>query len=410
MTEPQWNPAAGDDPPGGPHGTPPPPWNPAGGGNPPGGPSGEGCPPGGPAGEGYPPHGTPPGGEGHPPHGTPPQPWNQPGPPPEGRQWPPPGGPGWPPPGGPYQWQPPPAPQPWTAPPPTGTRYDRLARTALHRWWRPVVGTLAIVAGYLVVSLAFGLVAVLVSLLSGVPMVMSGTQIFADPLMTLGFNLALLALAIPLVFGAAWVVQRRRPGTVSSVAGRLRWRWLLLCVPIALVAVILGEVAQQLTFLATGVSTGFTWVGWDRFLAPLIVIVVLVPFQAAAEEYVFRGWILQAFGAYLRNPLPGIVVGAAAFASLHGYTDWGIAYVFGFGLLMGWVAVRTGGLEAPIALHAVNNVFAFGMTAAAGGLRNALEQGAVPWQTIIGTIVQFAVFTVAVLIIAQRRAIQTLSR
>ncbi|MCC5579888.1 CPBP family intramembrane metalloprotease, partial [Microtetraspora sp. AC03309] len=313
-------------------------------------------------------------------------------------------------PAAPYQWAPPPPPAPWAIGPSPGTRYDRLARTALHRWWRPIVGTLAIVAGYLVVSVVAGIAAWLVSILAGVPMVLQGTQIFADPLLTLGFNLGLIALAIPLVAGAAWAVQRRRPGTLSSVAGRLRWRWLLSCVPIALVAVILGELAQQLTFLATGVSTGFMWVGWDRFLAPLIVILVLVPFQAAAEEYVFRGWILQAFGAYLRNPVPGIVIGAVAFASLHGYTDWGIAYVFGFGVLMGWLAIRTGGLEAPIALHSVNNVFAFGMTAAAGGLQNALQQGSVPWQSIVGTVVQFAVFTVAVVIIAQRRSIQTLSR
>ncbi|WP_157530220.1 type II CAAX endopeptidase family protein [Microtetraspora niveoalba] len=385
MTDPQWNPPA--------QGNPPEHGNPSAQGNPPehGNPSAQGNPPehGNPSAQGNPPE-----------HGNPPAGWHPP----------PYGGPGGPPPGPPYQWAPPPVRGPWSVTPPPGTRYDRLARTALHRWWRPIVGTLAIVVGYLVVSLVLGLVAALVSLLAGVPMMLSGTQIFADPLLTLGFSLVLIALAIPLVIGAAWAVQRRRPGTLSSVTGRLRWSWLLWCLPVALVAVVLGEVAQQLTFLATGVSSEFAWVGWDRFLAPLIVIVVLVPFQAAAEEYVFRGWIIQAFGAYLRNPVPGIVIGAAAFTSLHGYTDWGIAYVFGFGLLAGWLAIRTGGLEAPIALHAVNNVFAFGMTAAAGGLRNALEQGSVPWQTIVGTVVQFAVFTVVVLIIAQRRAIQTLSR
>ncbi|MEV0969124.1 CPBP family intramembrane glutamic endopeptidase [Microtetraspora glauca] len=408
MTDPQWNPAAEWKPPsqgdpnaqGGPPADQPPQGPPPqqGPGQPGPGQQRPGAP--GPGHEG-------PGQWGPGEHG--PAQWG-PGPWGPGGQGPGPWGPGQHYPAAPYQWAPPPPPAPWAIGPSPGTRYDRLARTALHRWWRPIVGTLAIVAGYLVVSVVAGIAAWLVSILAGVPMVLQGTQIFADPLLTLGFNLGLIALAIPLVAGAAWAVQRRRPGTLSSVAGRLRWGWLLSCVPIALVAVILGEIAQQLTFLATGVSTGFMWVGWDRFLAPLIVILVLVPFQAAAEEYVFRGWILQAFGAYLRNPVPGIVVGAVAFASLHGYTDWGIAYVFGFGVLMGWLAIRTGGLEAPIALHSVNNVFAFGMTAAAGGLQNALQQGSVPWQSIVGTVVQFAVFTVAVVIIAQRRSIQTLSR
>ncbi len=85
-----------------------------------------------------------------------------------------------------------------------------------------------------------------------------------------------------------------------------------------------------------------------------------------------------AFGAYLRNPWPGILLGAGAFATLHGYTDWGIAYVFGFGVLMGWLAILTGGLEAAIALHATNNVAAFGVVAASGDLNNALQQGELP--------------------------------
>ncbi|NED53962.1 CPBP family intramembrane metalloprotease, partial [Micromonospora aurantiaca] len=78
------------------------------------------------------------------------------------------------------------------------------------------------------------------------------------------------------------------------------------------------------------------WVGWGRFLAPAIVIILLVPFQSAAEEYVFRGWLLQAvgactlenarsrvgrvFGAVFRTPWPGIVLGSALFTAGHGYT------------------------------------------------------------------------------------------
>jgi membrane protease YdiL (CAAX protease family) len=50
------------------------------------------------------------------------------------------------------------------------------------------------------------------------------------------------------------------------------------------------------------------------------VTLLLVPFQAAAEEYLFRGWLLQAFGAFMRTPWPGILIGAAAFTALHAYT------------------------------------------------------------------------------------------
>ncbi|NAS27218.1 CPBP family intramembrane metalloprotease [Herbidospora sp. NEAU-GS84] len=294
----------------------------------------------------------------------------------------------------------------WIVPPPPGSRYDQLARTPAHRWWRPPLGTVLIVVVYVALTAALGLVAVLVAVVTRQPTATTpGRALFEDPVLDLAFQLVAIAIMTPLVLGAAWLVQRRPPGTLSSVAGRLRWGWLLRCVPLAILAVVLGEAAQALTLLATGVSPGYGWAGWSEVLVPLVMILLLVPVQAAAEEYAFRGWVVQAFGAYLRNPWWGILISSGVFAAFHGYTDFGIAYTFGFGVLMGWVSVRTGGLEAAIALHAVNNIGAFGIAAVAGELGSALAQGSLPWQTLVGTIVQFGVFGVGVVVLARKSGI-----
>ncbi|GLX98981.1 CPBP family intramembrane glutamic endopeptidase [Herbidospora sp. NBRC 101105] len=294
----------------------------------------------------------------------------------------------------------------WIVPPPPGSRYDQLARTPVHRWWRPPLGTVLIVVVYVALTAALGLVAVLVAVVARQPTATTpGRVLFEDPVLDLAFQLVAIAIMTPLVLGAAWLVQRRPPGTLSSVAGRLRWGWLLRCVPLAVLAVVLGEAAQALTLLATGVSPGYGWAGWSEVLVPLVMILLLVPVQAAAEEYAFRGWVVQAFGAYLRNPWWGILISSGVFAAFHGYTDFGIAYTFGFGVLMGWVSVRTGGLEAAIALHAVNNIGAFGIAAVAGELGSALAQGSLPWQTLVGTIVQFGVFGVGVVVLARKSGI-----
>nr|WP_240973993.1 CPBP family intramembrane glutamic endopeptidase [Nonomuraea sp. FMUSA5-5] len=155
----------------------------------------------------------------------------------------------------------------------------------------------------------------------------------------------------------------------------------------------------------------FGWGGWAAFLPLLIVILLLVPFQAAAEEYVFRGWFMQAVGAHVRNPVWGILIGSALFASLHGYSWAGLVDVFSFGAVMAWLAVRTGGLEAPIALHVVNNVVAFGISAAAGDLQDALDQGKspVPWQALAGTVVQLGVYAFGVMYLAKKQSIKTIS-
>lgn len=312
----------------------------------------------------------------------------------------------------PAPWGPAPSPAPWLAGPPPGSRYDRLAATALHRWWRPVAGTLLAIVAFVAATFGVFLVLGVVAALLGVPLLTTGERFFGDPLLELTAVLLSITAALPIVYGAAWLVQRRPPGTLSSVTGRLRRRWLLVCVAVAVGCSLLGQAGMLLAMLLTGEEIGalFGWVGWAEFLPALLVVVLVVPFQAAAEEYAFRGWLLQAFGAYLRTPWPGILVGAAAFTSLHAYTDWGIVDVFAFGVLMGWLAVRTGGLEAPVALHAANNVLAFLPSAAAGDLDEALRQGAVPWQTIVGTVLQLVTFTVIVVILARKWAIQTESR
>ncbi|RJL33472.1 CPBP family intramembrane glutamic endopeptidase [Bailinhaonella thermotolerans] len=306
---------------------------------------------------------------------------------------------------GPWQqWGPPPPPQPWIQSAPPGATFDHLARNPLNRWWRPVLGAVMIVVGAFVVVLALFLVAMLFAQVTGIELVTSGDRVFEEPLLDLALQLASIALLIPIVFGVTWLIQRRPVGGLTSVLYRVRWGWLLRCAGVAVIAVVLAELTRVLVYTATGEEVGdlFGWAGWGTFLPALAVVLVLVPFQAAAEEYVFRGWLLQAFGAFLRSPWAGIVVGAVPFMLLHGYEVWGKVDVFAFAVVAGWLTVRTGGLEAAIGLHVVNNIAAFLPSAAAGKLDDALIQGEVPWQAIAGTIVQLGVFSVAVILLARR--------
>ncbi|MFI6818475.1 type II CAAX prenyl endopeptidase Rce1 family protein [Nonomuraea sp. NPDC050328] len=358
-----------------------------------------------PHGQGPGPHapGPVPYGQGPGPYGDGPVPYGQgrgpygEGPVPYGRPYPPTG----------YQ---PPAPEPFLLPTQPGLRYDHLARNRATEWWRPLVGTLIVGAAFFVVGFVVLFAGMLAAPFLGIK-VLTTIQLFSDPLYALVFLLLPIAAVLPVVYGTAALIQRRRPGTLSSVAGRLRWGWMAQCAGIAVVALLLGQIAMVSAFAATGedLSGMFGWAGWATFLPALLVIVLLVPFQAATEEYIFRGWLVQAFGSYLRNPIYGILLGSLAFMSLHGYTGAGMIDVFSFGVVMGLLTVRTGGLEAAIAMHVINNVFAFGTSAASGELSDAMRQGAVPWQSLVGTVVQLGVFGVGVFVLAKKRAVPTIS-
>ncbi|MEU6717730.1 type II CAAX endopeptidase family protein [Nonomuraea sp. NPDC046802] len=316
---------------------------------------------------------------------------------------------GTPPPGYPYQAQP----RSWFLPVPRGARYDHLARTEAAQPWRAVVGTLIIAVGFFVIGVVVVYAGIVVAYILGIPAPLEPTgQLFGNPVFGLVVVLLSIAPVLLLVFGTAALIQRRRPGTLSSVAGRLRWRWMLICAGLAVLALALGQGAQALALSTSGESGAlFEWRGWAGFLPALVAIVLLVPFQAAAEEYIFRGWFMQALGTHVRNPIWAILIGSVLFASLHGYSWVGLLDVFAFGAVMAWLAVRTGGLEAPIALHVMNNMMAFGLSAAAGNLDDALNQGKVPipWQALAGTVVQLGVYAFGVIYVAKKREIPTIS-
>lgn len=71
------------------------------------------------------------------------------------------------------------------------------------------------------------------------------------------------------------------------------------------------------------------------------------------EEIVFRGYLLQQFGAWARNVRFGVLAQAAAFGLAHGYQGWkNMTLIAALGLLLGTVAVARRNLRAGMLAHA----------------------------------------------------------
>jgi membrane protease YdiL (CAAX protease family) len=86
-------------------------------------------------------------------------------------------------------------------------------------------------------------------------------------------------------------------------------------------------------------------------VAMLLIVAVAVPFL---EELIFRGVLLEAFRGYVTFMLATIAQ-AATFAVIH--ESWAdMPTLFIFGLLAGWLAKRSEGLLAPMAMHAAFNL------------------------------------------------------
>ncbi|WP_067117606.1 CPBP family intramembrane glutamic endopeptidase [Streptomyces yokosukanensis] len=291
------------------------------------------------------------------------------------------------------------------APLPEPLPYHRLARlSARHRWWRPLVGTLVVTVGYTIAVLVVLGVVFALGARSGRPKDPDGFVDFG-PVWGTAVDLLLLAVAIPVVLVAVRWIGGRPAGTVSSVTGRLRWRWLGLCLLAAVP--ILALTTGAMLLLPSDGGTATRWAGWSVFGPALAMLVVLVPLQAAAEEYVFRGWLTQAVGAFLRSPWGAFLPQAVLFAAAHGWgTPWGFADLVVFGAAAGWLTWRTGGLEASIVLHTVNNLLSFGISAAVvGGLDGDETAADATWPLVAVDVAGIALYTTAVVWLLRRRTL-----
>ena len=291
-----------------------------------------------------------------------------------------------------------------TIPPlPEPLPYHRLARLSVrHRWWRPLVGTLVVAVIYMIAATTlYGVIDEWGSR-NGYPEGSDGSVEFG-PVPDTAVDLLLLAVGIPVVLLVVRWIGRRPAGTVTSVTGRLRWNWLALCVLTALPIVALGMGGMLL--LPADDGQEFQWAGWSVFGPALAMLVVLVPVQAAAEEYVFRGWLTQAVGAFLRRPWWALLPQAVLFAAAHGWgTPWGFADLVVFGTVAGWLTWRTGGLEAAIGLHAVNNLLSFGAAAAAvDGLKSDDTAADAAWPVVALDVMSILLYAAAVVWWMRRR-------
>jgi uncharacterized protein len=290
-------------------------------------------------------------------------------------------------------------------------------------WWRPLVGVLCVALSVLlVIQIALGVGLALFLFATG-----STTDSFADdfnrvidtdhvtPAGLAYLNLS-LAGAIPAVLLIAFLLHRLRPGWVASVAGRMRWRWLLVCLGLSVVALVATLVVSAvLPAGGDGEDLGGSVNPWTTEVRNfLLVIVFLTPLQAAGEEYAFRGYLTQAFGGIFARlgPTPAraaaVLAPALLFALAHGAQDAPIFFDrFAFGVVAGVLVVATGGLEAGIAMHVLNNFLAFGLALAFTDMSSALNPTGGSWWNIPVTLTQSLVYLALAIWAARRLGIAT---
>lgn len=259
--------------------------------------------------------------------------------------------------------------------------YHRLLRgMARYRWWKPALilllaGAIYMFFSAILVVVWFGIIVVQQpDFFSAVDEAAFTDRLLAEvaldtqnPL-SIFMNLLSVILMIPAVQLAMLIMGARPIGRIWSVATRIRWGIIGRCLGLALLAVVVTNVVGTLIGMALDAGslaeeTQLPSIDLSAALVSLLFVLLLVPLQATAEEVVFRGLFMQVLGSWLRSPWFAILIPSVVFALAHIYDIWGMLVVGMMGFVAAWLTWRTGGLEAAIAIHVVNNLIAFGILA-----------------------------------------------
>ncbi|MCO5301955.1 MAG: CPBP family glutamic-type intramembrane protease [Phycicoccus sp.] len=283
--------------------------------------------------------------------------------------------------------------------------YVHQMRGPRHRGWRPLV---ALVLLLVLTMLFMGAVTVPFGLAGGLPDDFETLDLSVPT--QLWMNLTLAAL-IPASMIATRVAYGRPWGRLFSVTGRLRWGWLLQCMALVAPLWVVYLAASWVVFGQDVLPRPEAWIGL------LVVTLLTTPLQAAGEEVAFRGLVVQAVGAWIRSPVAALAVStavsAATFVAAHGSMDvWIWIDIGSLAVAACWLAWRTGGIEAGIALHVVNNL----AVTFAGILLGGLEESYVDTETTgspVSATMSVVVMTIAtalILWLAKRRGIAPAGR
>jgi membrane protease YdiL (CAAX protease family) len=197
------------------------------------------------------------------------------------------------------------------------------------------------------------------------------TRIADNPtdLSLLGFgpNVGLIMMLIPFMIGLLAFILLIKPlnqrslQSVINGTGAVRWSRFFIS---ALVWLIISAI--YLIVYIEQDPLNFVLNNTTRTLIILAVVsVMFIPFQAAFEEVLFRGYLMQGFAVLFRNRWLPLLFTSILFGLMHSLNpevkDFGFLimmpqYIL-FGLIFGIIAILDDGIEAAMGAHAANNIF-----------------------------------------------------
>lgn len=139
---------------------------------------------------------------------------------------------------------------------------------------------------------------------------------------------------------------------------KMKWHTYLIAIAIGVISLFgiqyfIGAVDNVLEAMGYPLEQGLSIINPTNWGSYFLAIFILAIMPAIGEELMFRGMILQGLRSRF-NDVVSVVLSALMFALMHANLQQ-LVYPFLLGLIMGWIALRTGSIISSIVVHFVNN-------------------------------------------------------
>ena len=219
-----------------------------------------------------------------------------------------------------------------------------------YRWYKPILVFIISAIIYVILSLILTAVFGTIygeSLTNSI--VFGGYESMNNPIGQIFTDLSVIIM-IPSLYIGAKIVRDRPFSSYVSTRGGWNYKLYLKAFIIPFILTVIYS-AMEIAILGKDPNAAY------HFSALLLIAtIILVPLQCIAEEYVFRGLFMQTFGAWFRIPLAAIILQSIAFTVIHGYNSIGLIAIFVSGIIYGFFAWKTNGIEVSSAMHTANNL------------------------------------------------------
>jgi membrane protease YdiL (CAAX protease family) len=233
-------------------------------------------------------------------------------------------------------------------------QYLEQARQGKNEFWRYILTILAVVWVAIIAQL----------IVASVAFIAEGTININQfsPMATLLVTMIPFPCALLALWGGLRLLHKRPLISLINPSGNILWKRALFSGVVWFVLSALTDVIFSLIN-----PSDYVWsFNFKKFLPYFIAAVLLIPIQTSTEELFFRGYFTQWMGRFSKGIWLPLIIPSIVFMLLHSLNPEVTAYGFlltmplylGIGLLLGWLTLRSQGIEMAIGLHAANNLYA----------------------------------------------------